>query len=57
VPWAAIEAVQRIPSGSGFTSTRIGITERRGRNIATVAVARKLLAHHRAGAGAGLSRK
>ncbi|WP_197084983.1 transposase [Saccharothrix sp. ST-888] len=43
VRWAAIEAVQRIPSGSWLTSTRAAITERRGRNIATVAVARKLL--------------
>lgn len=43
VRWAAIEAVQKTPSGCWLTSTRAGIAERRGRNIATVAVARKLL--------------
>ncbi|MCC9308653.1 transposase [Kitasatospora sp. RB6PN24] len=43
VRWAVIEAVQRIPSGNWLTSTRATITGRRGRNIATVAVARKLL--------------
>ncbi|MDH6125507.1 IS110 family transposase [Kitasatospora sp. GP82] len=43
VRWAAIEAVQRIPSGSWLTTTRATITERRGRNIATVAVARRPL--------------
>ncbi|MBV6702722.1 IS110 family transposase [Kitasatospora aureofaciens] len=43
VRWAAIEAAQRIPSGCWLTSTRAAITERRGRNTATVAVARKLL--------------
>jgi transposase len=44
VRWAAIEAVQRIPASAGWlVSTRAQITERRGRNIATVAVARRLL--------------
>jgi hypothetical protein len=43
VRWAAIEAAQRIPAGCWLTSTRAAITERRGRNTATVAVARKLL--------------
>ena len=44
VRWAAVEAVQRIPASAGWlVSTRAAITERRGRNIATVAVARRLL--------------
>jgi transposase len=43
VRWAAIEAVQKTPSGCWLTSTRAQITERRGPTIATVAVARKLL--------------
>jgi len=44
VRWAAIEAVQRIPASAGWlVATRAQITERRGRNIATVAVARRLL--------------
>ena len=41
--WAAIEAAQKIPAGCWLTSTRAAITDRRGRNTATVAVARKLL--------------
>ena len=42
--WAAIEAVQKIPADAGWlTSTKTGIAERRGRHVATVAVARKLL--------------
>jgi transposase len=43
--WAAIEAVQKIPTGAGgwLTGTRDQIAARRGRQIATVAVARKLL--------------
>jgi transposase len=42
VRWAAIEAVQRVYGGAiGVTRTRL--TERRGANIAKVAVARKLL--------------
>jgi transposase len=45
VRWAAIEAVQRTPSTAGWlVTTRARITERRGRNIATTAVARRLLA-------------
>ena len=44
VRWAAVEAVQRIPDSAGWlVATRAQITERRGRNIATVAVARRLL--------------
>jgi transposase len=44
VRWAAVEAAQRIPPSAGWlVSTRSQITARRGRNIATVAVARKLL--------------
>lgn len=44
VRWAAIEAVQKIPATARWlTGRRAAITERRGRNIATVAVARKLL--------------
>jgi transposase len=44
VRWAAIEAAQKIPASAGWlVSTRSQVAERRGRNIATVAVARKLL--------------
>ena len=44
VRWAAIEAVQRIPASAGWlVATRAPVAERRGRNIATVAVARRLL--------------
>jgi transposase len=42
--WAMVEAAQRIPADAGWVvATRDGIRERRGRNIATVAVARRLL--------------
>jgi transposase len=42
--WAAIEAVQKMPADAGWlVCTRTAIAERRGRQIATVAVARKLL--------------
>ena len=42
--WAAVEAAQKIPASAGWlVSTRARIADRRGRNIATVAVARKLL--------------
>jgi transposase len=42
--WAAIEAVQKMPADAGWlVSTREQIAQRRGRQIATVAVARKLL--------------
>jgi transposase len=45
VRWAAIEAVQRIPATAGWlVATRAKLTEARGRNIATTAVARRLLA-------------
>ena len=43
VRWAAVEAVQRIPRQRAGWPTRAQITARRGRNIATVAVARRLL--------------
>ena len=44
VRWAAVEAAQRIPSTTSWLAgTRAQITARRGRNIATVAVARRLL--------------
>ena len=40
VRWAAIEAAQKTPAWAGWlVSTRAGITARRGRNTATVAVA------------------
>ncbi|MEU7174582.1 hypothetical protein ABZ949_24210 [Micromonospora tulbaghiae] len=42
--WAAVEAAHGVPHTAGWlTSTRARVAERRGRNIATVAVARKLL--------------
>jgi transposase len=42
--WAVVEAVQKMPPDAGWlVSTKAAITERRGRQIATVAVARKLL--------------
>jgi transposase len=44
VRWAAIEAVQKLPAdGSWLVANRAWLAERRGRNIATVATARKLL--------------
>jgi transposase len=44
VRWAAIEAVQKLPADAGWlVSTRARLAENRGRNVATVAVARKLL--------------
>jgi len=44
VRWAAIEAAQKMPASAGWlVSSRARIGERRGRNVATVAVARKLL--------------
>lgn len=42
--WAAVEAAQKVPDSAGWlVATRAGITTRRGRNTATIAVARKLL--------------
>ena len=42
--WAVVEAAQKIPATAGWpVATRDGIRERRGRGIATVAVARRLL--------------
>src|SRR5204863_3557923 len=49
VRWAAVEAAQKTPAWAGWLARRrAGIAERRGRNTATVAVARKLLTlgHH-----------
>jgi len=44
VRWAAVEAAQKTPAWAGWLARRrAGIAERRGRNTATVAVARKLL--------------
>jgi hypothetical protein len=44
VRWAAVEAAHSVPpSASWLVSARSRIAERRGRNIATVAVASKLL--------------
>jgi transposase len=44
VRWAAVEAAQKIPPTAGWlVATRDQIAGRRGRNIAKVAVARKLL--------------
>jgi len=44
VRWAAVEAAQKVPGSCAWIAgARAGITVRRGRNIATVAVARKLL--------------
>jgi hypothetical protein len=43
VRWAAIEAAQGARNADWLTATHTRIAERRGRNIATVAVARKLL--------------
>ena len=44
VRWAAIEAVQRTPGDAGWlVATRARLVERRGRNIAVVATARRLL--------------
>jgi hypothetical protein len=44
IRWAAIEAAQKTPASAGWlVSSRARIAERRGRNVATVAVARKLL--------------
>jgi transposase len=44
VRWAAVEAAQRIPDSAGWlVANRARLTDRRGRNVATVAVARKLL--------------
>jgi hypothetical protein len=42
--WTVVEATQKIPADAGrLVATRAGIRERRGRNIATVTVARRLL--------------
>ena len=41
--WAAVEAVQRIPTSTRLGRYRDRIGERRGRNIGVVAAARELL--------------
>jgi hypothetical protein len=43
VRWAAVEAVQRLPYGSKLRADRERIAARRGKKIAKVAAARKLL--------------
>ncbi|MFC6022699.1 hypothetical protein ACFP2T_41910 [Plantactinospora solaniradicis] len=43
VRWAAVEAAQGARNAGWLTTTHAAIAEQRGRNIATVAVARKLL--------------
>jgi hypothetical protein len=44
VRWAAVEAVQKLPADAGWLVANRGrLAERRGRNVATVATARKLL--------------
>jgi transposase len=43
VRWAAVEAIQRQPAGTKISVDRQRIEARRGRNIAKVAAARKLL--------------
>jgi transposase len=44
VRWAAVEAAHGVPASAGWlVARRARIADRRGRNIATVAVARKLL--------------
>jgi transposase len=45
VRWAAVEAAQGARNAGWLEQTRARIAERRGRNIATVAVARKLLSY------------
>ena len=41
--WAAVEAIQRQPAGTKISVDRKRIEARRGKNIAKVAAARKLL--------------
>ena len=44
VRWAAVEAVQKLRPDAGWLgANRARLAERRGRNITTVATARKLL--------------
>ena len=43
VRWAAVEAIQRHPTTSKIALDRTRIESRRGKNIAKIAVARKLL--------------
>ena len=45
VRWAAVEAAKGARNASWLDAARARIVERRGRNIATVAVARKLLTY------------
>ncbi|WP_241031621.1 IS110 family transposase [Rhodococcus koreensis] len=45
VRWAAVEAIQRHQAGTKISVDRTPIEARRGRNIAKVAAARKLLTH------------
>ena len=43
VRWAAVEAIQRLPADVKLRADRDRIADRRGRNIAKVAAARRLL--------------
>ena len=43
VRWAAVEAIQRYPTTSKIALDRTRIESRRGKNIAKIAAARKLL--------------
>jgi hypothetical protein len=43
VRWAAVEAVQRVPTTSSLGQRRDRIAARRGRNIGIVAAARELI--------------
>ena len=43
--WAAVEAAQGARNAGWLDQARMRIAERRGRNIATVAVARKLVTY------------
>ena len=43
IRWAAVEAIQRHPTTSKIALYRTRIESRRGKNIAKIAVARKLL--------------
>ncbi|WP_237720530.1 MULTISPECIES: hypothetical protein [Rhodococcus] len=43
VRWAAVEAIQHQPTGTKISLDRARIEARRGKNIAKVAAARKLL--------------
>jgi hypothetical protein len=56
VRWAAVEAIQRQPAGTKISVDRKRIEARRGKNIAKVAAARKLLTLVYTGCATGTSR-